>query len=268
MDCSLPGSSVHGISQAKILEWVAISFSGESSWPRDWTSRVQLSATPWTIQSMEISRPEYWSGKPIPSPGDLPDPVIELGYPALQMDSLPTELPGNPPALAGRFFTTEPLGKPRKVILLKYVFNCFHHYLSRNYGVYSFPVVCKMFLLMPPSQPKQRVRKYFKAQLSMDSMFLIISFLPVSFKILVNTWNTEFSAWKLSGSFEGIKMKTSIRSYFQIWSHGRRGFDPWVGKIPWRRKWQPTPVLLPRKFHGWRSLVGYSPCGQEESDTT
>ena len=37
----------------------------------------------------------------------------------------------------------------------------------------------------------------------------------------------------------------------------------WVGKIPWRRKWQPTPVLLPRKFHGWRSLVGYSPWGQK-----
>ena len=40
------------------------------------------------------------------------------------------------------------------------------------------------------------------------------------------------------------------------------------GKIPWRRKWQPTPVLLPRKFHGWRSLVGYSPWGLKESDTT
>ena len=47
---------------------------------------------------------------------------------------------------------------------------------------------------------------------------------------------------------------------------GRSGFDPWVGKIPWRRKWQPTPVLLPGKFHGWRSLVGYSPWGCKESD--
>ena len=36
----------------------------------------------------------------------------------------------------------------------------------------------------------------------------------------------------------------------------RPGFDPWVRKIPWRRKWQPTPVLLPGKFHGQRSLVG------------
>ena len=35
----------------------------------------------------------------------------------------------------------------------------------------------------------------------------------------------------------------------------RCGFDPWVGKIPWRRKWQPTPVFLPGKSHGQRSLV-------------
>ena len=39
------------------------------------------------------------------------------------------------------------------------------------------------------------------------------------------------------------------------------GFDPWVGKIPWRRKWQPAPVFLPGKFHGQRSLVSYSPWG-------
>ena len=49
---------------------------------------------------------------------------------------------------------------------------------------------------------------------------------------------------------------------------GRHGFDPWVKKITWRRKWQPTPVLLPEKFHGLRSLVGYSPWGRKESDMT
>jgi len=42
------------------------------------------------------------------------------------------------------------------------------------------------------------------------------------------------------------------------------GFDPWVGKIPWRRKWQPTPVFLSGEAHGQRSLVGYSPWGREE----
>ena len=40
-------------------------------------------------------------------------------------------------------------------------------------------------------------------------------------------------------------------------------FDSWVGKIPWRSKWQPTPVFLPRKSHGQRSLVGYSPWGHK-----
>ena len=45
-------------------------------------------------------------------------------------------------------------------------------------------------------------------------------------------------------------------------------FDPWVGKIPWRRKWQPTPVFLTRKFLGQRSLVGYNLWGAKESDTT
>ena len=39
----------------------------------------------------------------------------------------------------------------------------------------------------------------------------------------------------------------------------KRSFDPWVGKIPWRRKWQPTPVFLPGESHGQRSLVGYTP---------
>ena len=48
----------------------------------------------------------------------------------------------------------------------------------------------------------------------------------------------------------------------------RPGFDPWVRKLPWRRKWHPTPVLLPGKSHGQRSLVGYSPWGYKELDTT
>ena len=48
----------------------------------------------------------------------------------------------------------------------------------------------------------------------------------------------------------------------------RCGFHLWVRKIPWRRNWQPMPVLLPRKSHRQRSLVGYSPWDREESDTT
>ena len=64
-------------------------------------SRVQLFATPWTVayqapSPTEFSRQEYWNGLPFPSPGDLPDPGIEPGPPALQVDILPSEPPGKP----------------------------------------------------------------------------------------------------------------------------------------------------------------------------
>ena len=50
---------------------------------------------------------------------------------------------------------------------------------------------------------------------------------------------------------------------------GRRpGFDRWVGTIPWRREWPPTPVFLPGESHGQRSLAGYSPWGRKQWDMT
>ena len=48
----------------------------------------------------------------------------------------------------------------------------------------------------------------------------------------------------------------------------RRGFDPWVRKIFWRREWQSTPVFLPGEYNGQRSLEGYSLWGRNESDRT
>ena len=50
--------------------------------------------------------------------------------------------------------------------------------------------------------------------------------------------------------------------------HKRRGFDPWVGKVPWSGKRQPTPAFLPGESHGQRSLVDYSPWGHKESGMT
>ena len=74
-DGSPPGSSVPGILQARILEWVAISFSNAWKWKMKMKSlsHVRLSATPWTVAyqappPMGFSRREYWSGLPLPSP--------------------------------------------------------------------------------------------------------------------------------------------------------------------------------------------------------
>ena len=95
MDCSPPGSSAHGIVHARILEWVAISFSRGSSWPRDWT---QVSST------------------------------------------------------AGRFFTTESLGKPSILsIHLFIIFNCLHHLLIYH-GYYSLLLSCPTGMSTPQGQ--------------------------------------------------------------------------------------------------------------------
>ena len=126
MDCSPWGSSVRWLLQARMLKWVSISFSRESSWPRDWTqvfciagrcfnlwatrealwkvkvkllSHVWLFVTPWTVAHQAppltgLSRQEYWSGLPFPSPGDLPNPGIEPRSPALKADALTSEPPG------------------------------------------------------------------------------------------------------------------------------------------------------------------------------
>ena len=142
MDRSLPGSSVHGILQARIREWAAISFSRASSQPRNrtWVSRITgtfftnwatraargvleldyirvvlllspvlLFVTPWTVAcqaslSLEFPRQEYRSRLPFPTPGDLPNPGME---PA--------------PCIAGGFFTTVPPRNPKWLHSLLYI---------------------------------------------------------------------------------------------------------------------------------------------------
>ena len=84
---------------AEQFSWVPVPYCSPA--PRllvKWKSLscVWLFATLWTIQSMEFSRPEYWSGLPCSSPGNLPNPGIEPRSPTLQADSLATELQGKP----------------------------------------------------------------------------------------------------------------------------------------------------------------------------
>ena len=130
IDCDPLGSSVHGISQVRILELVAISFSRESSWPRGQTQVSHIAGrffTGWATREASVNsflclvtqscltlcdpmnysparlfcpwrffRQEYWSGLPCPPPGDLPNPEIKPRSPAVQVNSLPSEPPGNP----------------------------------------------------------------------------------------------------------------------------------------------------------------------------
>ena len=134
IDYSPPGSSVYGILQARILEWLARLSSRESSRPRDqthvscmslmlpaltgsfFTTRVtwetlyllvlvaQSYSTLCDLMegsscqaplSIEFSRKEYWSRLPLPFPGDLSDPGVKPGSPTFLEDSLPSETPGS-----------------------------------------------------------------------------------------------------------------------------------------------------------------------------
>ena len=155
MDCSPPGSSVHGIFQAKILEWVAISFSRGSSGPRyqTWVSCID-------------------------------------GY------SLPTELWGKP-----QMRSDLKLGQD---------------FISRG------------------MEAGERV-------------------------LIFTAMSSDVSKKKNAAMLAKTRGRT-----IQAWSGGS-----WVPNVQrWRRRWQPTPVLLSGKCHGRRSLVGYSPRGREESGTT
>ena len=86
-----------------LLSWFYIRGNREAQqlsdlpmWQWKLLSCVWFFVTPWTMQSMGCSRPEYWSGLPFPSPGDLPNWGIKSMTPALQVDFLPAELQGKP----------------------------------------------------------------------------------------------------------------------------------------------------------------------------
>ena len=177
MDCSPPGSSVLGIPQARILEWVAIAFSRGSSNP-----------------GMKL-------------------PLLRLLH--RQAGSLPLHHLGRPLSATTSVFISI------KVLL------CF-------------------------SEPLVSVRTCPSVILSSPSPFPYPPDAPgvgVGGSPVVNIWEST----GFPGGTSGKEPACQRRRY------ERCRFHPWVGKIPWRRAWQPTPVFLPGESHGRRSLVGYSP---------
>ena len=150
---------------------------------------------------MGFSRQEHWSGLPLPSPGDLPYPEVELTSPALQADSLLTEPPGIP---------------CNWVNLLCFLGICIIHVSSHS-------------ISLSPWKP------WFWHQYTLK-------------------WASQVAL---------VEEPTC-----QYRRYNRRRFHPCVRKIPRRRTWHPTAVVLPGEFYGQRSLEGYSPEGHKELDST
>ena len=82
------------------------------------------------------------------------------------------------------------------------------------------------------------------------------AYLLIEFKV-------ESLLWMILSLISHICLSISLCGYkepaCQCRRHKRPWYDPWVGKIPWRRAWHPTPVFLPGESHGQRSLVGFRP---------
>ena len=105
-----------------------------------------------------------------------------------------------------------------------------------------------------------------------------IRFLPSTLGLLHLGWRETAALWILQGWFwNPSHFKRKFWDLKGCWAFPggtvvknppASARDPWVGKILWRRKWQPTPVSLPRKFHGQSNVAGYSPLGCKESDMT
>ena len=100
--------------------------------------------------------------------------------------------------------------------------------------------------------------------ISLRNLIILYYFSPLT--LLMNKWpfkndiNGTLALIKgFPGDSDGKKIHLRCR---------RPGFDPWIGKILWRREWQPSPVFLPGKPPGQRSLVGCSPRGRKDSDKT
>ena len=93
----------------------------------------------------------------------------------------------------------------------------------------------------------------------------------IQIQIYGTTANMTSLSIQIYSSFLKLNLKlvfSGKESAYQCKRHKGCRFDPWVGKIPWRRAWQLTPVFLPRESHGQRSLVGYSPLDHKQSDMT
>ena len=110
------------------------------------------------------------------------------------------------------------------------------------------PIHCSLYLFC-----SQEKKEKFISRFSFSLKHYLATFLVSSLLLLV---------CGLPGGANGKESSCQCRRL------RRHKFNPWVGKICWRKKWQPTAAFLPGKSHGQRSLTGYSPWGCKELDTT
>ena len=198
MDCSLPGSSVHGIFQARVLEWIAISFSRASSQPRDWTQVSRIVDRRFTV----------WATREV-----------------LTM------------CIAWWIFTNETFtGAPKLPVV---------------------PIHCQISLLIFDFMQRKSFVIYSLVFIFLGSIYLWAS--PMVLHVaMVHFHQCTIYCYKTMSQFGFSWWLSGKESTSQGRRYRRYGFHPRVGKILWRRTWQPTPVFLlgnPMDRGAWRTTV-------------
>ena len=165
----------------------------EQETQREWKllSCVRLFATPWTIRFMEFSRPEYWSGWPFPSPGDLPNPGIKPRSPASQANSLPAEPQGKPVFSNVKIFlivnavTWLKIGTCKGLAKISPPTFLSSHWVPPKGSHHSAPLSCTLCIVSCYSGPKSFLtRNPMDCSMPGSSVLYISSYVCVSFPFL------------------------------------------------------------------------------------
>ena len=210
MDCGLPGSSVHGIFQARILKWVAIFFSKGSSWSSDQTQVSHIAGRFFTV----------WATRTC-------DSVAKSGV---------------------RLLTAQkPLKRPSQ--------------WKGKFALFWMPATGAeggaQRLTPPPWKSGSKSFHRWKEGATMQKLCI---------QLCIQRSQLEIGLWHLTRVIL-IVLGTENHSMVCLFSFPWGQFSElWqlMSWLPWKRKWQPTPVLLPAESQGQRSLVGYSPWGPKE----
>ena len=213
MDYGLPGSSVHGIFQARILKWVAISFSKGSSWSSDQTQVSHIAGRFFTV----------WATRTC-------DSVAKSGV---------------------RLLTAQkPLKRP--------------NWWKGKFALFWMPATAAQggAQRLTPLPWKSGRKSFHRWKEGATMQKLCIQLCIQRSQLWQSSWN-----WSLAfdqGRLNCFRYRKPFHGLFSFpWGQFSELWQL-MSWLPWKRKWQPTPVLLPAKSQGQRSLVGYSPWGPKE----
>ena len=265
---SPPGSSVLGILQARTLQWGTIPFSRGSSWSKDRTESPTLQADSLPSEPAGKGRSfQVFSGLSL----ELTECHHCCSFWWKQVTG-PAQIQGEgtPEGWCGSLGATNPMRLPfihsspatqASVLFFKHTMHT-----PAAGPLHLFPS-----LRIPFTQYPQGTHTTPPFSLSLNATLVEKPLSKTTYPCLLplcpylTLFFFLYSLLPVMGFPAGASGKEPA---CQCRKHKRSRFHPWVRKIPWRRKWLPTPVFLPGKSHGQRSLAGYSPRGCKESDTT